>query len=586
MRRGIFFVIFIFFMGIFFMNVENVHAQNLESLVEIFISHGTSDTCQEITSENNKFIVTIYKKCFENDFKSVISNDGQEDNTQDQKDQHSQQNSSKQVSKAVEYLIGDIVISELVSSPVKGEKEWVELYNRSTQDINLAGWQLLEGSGNAVVLNGILAPGSYISFDRNSLNNKGDIVRLVSPEKKEIDSIFYGDWNGEQKPVALVTQSLIRKDILSVVSEFVVTDIITKDKENILSTPELNVFDDARTNTTKVGSMETEVSEIISISEVDEQKSIDDDDVIRNLEFQDDNLNTADEVLLPIVTEIPPAKSKIVGETVKPSINKKFRNVGLGDLRNLEEGVNVEVMGVVTVQPEVFGKGVLYIGDEASHDAVQVNYSRSSIPDVNVGDLIMIQGITGTRYKEFRIKLYDESSYKVISTHHQISPRLIDGGGVFSEAFEGQFVGFDGRLVEKDAKRFIFQVNQQEIVVHVLDSMFDHMKNYEIQALVHVNGIVRKTSTSYEVFPRSSSDITLVEDVHSKKQQDSHTVIGSINNNSKRGKPYLWLYGIVTCLVIFFFVRYYYQKVSQVFVDKFFVFKRIIQKKFRSRQEL
>ena len=53
-------------------------------------------------------------------------------------------------------LRGDVVINELVADPADGVKEWVELYNITSRQINLSGWTLEDGSKSVTVLSGIL----------------------------------------------------------------------------------------------------------------------------------------------------------------------------------------------------------------------------------------------------------------------------------------------------------------------------------------------------------------------------------------------------------------------------------------------
>lgn len=136
-----------------------------------------------------------------------------------------------------------ILISEIVSDPLTGEKEWVEIYNAGLAKIDLSGWRLVEGAGLITKLTGEILPGGYRAFDKSNLNNSGDIIILKNPAGEIVDQVVYGDWNdGNLSDNALAPTdpySLIRKN-LSVDTnvdsvDFVITKIPTKGLANIYS---------------------------------------------------------------------------------------------------------------------------------------------------------------------------------------------------------------------------------------------------------------------------------------------------------------------------------------------------------------
>jgi Lamin Tail Domain/CotH kinase protein len=103
-------------------------------------------------------------------------------------------------------LIRDIVINEIMYSPVtaSADDEYVELYNKGTTSVNLAGWKFVSGINYTFGTNVVLAPNSYLVVAKNvsrmitnysqlnldntfgdfkgSLRNKGDRVALAMPD--------------------------------------------------------------------------------------------------------------------------------------------------------------------------------------------------------------------------------------------------------------------------------------------------------------------------------------------------------------------------------------------------------------------
>ncbi len=108
----------------------------------------------------------------------------------------------------------DVILTEIFPdpSPQVGlpSAEYVEIYNRSTNPIDLAGWELSDGSSRAVFPAQIIRPGEYWIVTSSSwsylfssvgkttglvnfptLNNSSDNLVLETPEHKTIDSVSY-----------------------------------------------------------------------------------------------------------------------------------------------------------------------------------------------------------------------------------------------------------------------------------------------------------------------------------------------------------------------------------------------------------
>ena len=120
----------------------------------------------------------------------------------------------------------DIVITEIFPdfSPQIGlpDAEYIEIYNRSTNPVDLSGWKLSDGTSTAVFPSQMMLPqqywivtssssaaqfnsfGNVISTpDFPTLNNDGDVLTLKSPEGLTVDSVnysinYYGDSDKEE----------------------------------------------------------------------------------------------------------------------------------------------------------------------------------------------------------------------------------------------------------------------------------------------------------------------------------------------------------------------------------------------------
>ncbi len=91
----------------------------------------------------------------------------------------------------------DIFINEFLPWPANEAKEWVELFNAGSATVNIAGWQIDDAdnstSPQAIPANTDITPGEFlvITFNKNTLNNDGDKVRLLWPDDQVVHAVSY-----------------------------------------------------------------------------------------------------------------------------------------------------------------------------------------------------------------------------------------------------------------------------------------------------------------------------------------------------------------------------------------------------------
>ncbi len=114
----------------------------------------------------------------------------------------------------------DIVINEIMYAPSSGEPEWVEIFNRSSEEVNLNGWRFCDYSAERIITNDDIfiapsdflvltrdssllnfydVPSSIINFSLPALNNTGDATVIKDSLGLTIDSLIYSpDWGGDE----------------------------------------------------------------------------------------------------------------------------------------------------------------------------------------------------------------------------------------------------------------------------------------------------------------------------------------------------------------------------------------------------
>jgi len=89
-------------------------------------------------------------------------------------------------------IIGDIVINELMYDPISGNDadQYIELYNKGTNTVNLAGWQFTSGVTFTFPPNASIGPNGYVVIGKNT-------VELLSNYANLNASNTYGNFSGK-----------------------------------------------------------------------------------------------------------------------------------------------------------------------------------------------------------------------------------------------------------------------------------------------------------------------------------------------------------------------------------------------------
>lgn len=146
------------------------------------------------------------------------------------------------------FIAGDVVINEVMAAPTDDGGEWIELYNRSSLEIDIDGWKIEEGSERTTTLSGRLGTDGYRRFfiveDINgALNNDGDTIVLRDPSTQIINRVTYGAWGGDSAktaprpaPGASIARKRDGQDSGNPADDFSITAHPTKGTPNIVTT--------------------------------------------------------------------------------------------------------------------------------------------------------------------------------------------------------------------------------------------------------------------------------------------------------------------------------------------------------------
>ena len=165
---------------------------------------------------------------------------------------------------------GAIIINEMMPNPSADEtkNEWIELYNNSSESVDLTDWYLTDIKGSIhqyKIKNITIAPSDYIVFNRSetgiTLNNDQDGVRLYQPNDNLLfeSSVFSNgseDWSWARQADGIWSWTIKPTPTLLNVFDLPATETDTDDEKPVINKNPIKV---------KTGSFKKYEAKLISI---------------------------------------------------------------------------------------------------------------------------------------------------------------------------------------------------------------------------------------------------------------------------------------------------------------------------------
>ncbi len=349
----------------------------------------------------------------------------------------------------------DIIINEILPNPKGSDTaappggEWIELYNQSSQKINLAGWKLDDlissGSKSYTIDSEIfIEPNGYLVFyygqTKICLNNNGDEANLINPQGKIISACSYQEKSTEQTSLAR------GKD-----GQWYWSVEPTSGKENLITIAK-------------------------DFSEEDEE---------------DDNDENFDE------------SSEEESDDLKNS-KENPKETSISEVKNLAKGTWAKIRGIVSAPPKVLSDKVFYISSEES--GIQIYSSKGNFPEINSGDFVEIIGKTSEANKEKKINIYSANDIEILDADIPPEPKIIKTGEI-NEMLEGSLVKIEGQVSRSAGNVFYVNDGSGEIKIYIRSATGIKKPKTSKGAWVAIAGIVSETSTGYRILPRFQEDI-------------------------------------------------------------------------------
>lgn len=179
--------------------------------------------------------------------------------------------------------------------------------------------------------------------------------------------------------------------------------------------------------------------------------------------------------------------------------------------RSFDKGDRIRVQGIVSAKPGVLGSQYFYIaGVDASstvNTGMQVYMHKKQFPELQVGDMVEVQGEISESRGEMRLKARtsDDIQKKEYAGLLQTSKLEVVDIGV---PYEGQLISTSGEITDIKQSYMYLDDGTEEVKTYFKRGTGIHTKDLKVGDLVEVTGIVGKAKDGYQLLPRSMQDIT------------------------------------------------------------------------------
>ncbi len=413
-----------------------------------------------------------------------------------------------ETSESLSYESGVLIINELVSDPVEGEVEWVELYNTTDNSIDLTGWSVADATDRKTELKGTIGPNEYavVEEPKGKLNNGGDTVYLYDPAGDLIDSISYGT---EEVDKPNKGESLALSG-----SDWAVTSDITKSAAN-----EINYEEEQNQQDTENGTQNTE-DEAQSESSTTEtsESSTDQQDEHKDVQH-DQQASTGNDN--DVSTEPETHRVVAIAETPKTTSSSSSSSSKSNSSYSSASADEVVVSGIVTALPGTFGSQIAFI------EGAQLYFYYADWPMLKLGDVVTASGELSESRGEQRVKLSEMGDVQ-ITGHVDLNATSTSINGLDS-MLDGSLVTVRGEVIDMNDTKIVLRDSTGSVTI--VANTHEGMQWSSMSSELEITGVLRTVSGEQRVYPRTSQDVVQIQEEVNKEVSDEVPVAAAQSNN-------------------------------------------------------
>ncbi|MDP2630349.1 MAG: lamin tail domain-containing protein, partial [Candidatus Uhrbacteria bacterium] len=447
-----------------------------------------------------------------------------------------------------------VTISEILPNPSsqKPSDEFIELYNKGGESINLDGWTMNTSEGRAFVFKAkdaamlVLAPKTYFVATRAMTNlvlrnTGGDRVRLYPPDSDTPTStVSYRDnaplgmsyavksgslfeWTrtptpGEENSIVVENQEpdvVLDGEISGIAGEFMTFDASDSNDPDNDPLDYTWDFGDFGTGAGPIvnhtytapgtyvlllsvgdGAKRTVLTKHVTISTT----------ILASQVARSDNQESKQDKITE-KQNAPKTKKeskKIIRISKKSQAPVPSVGIALSGIRSLPSGSSVSVSGVVSAPPGILSEAYFYIAGSG----IQVWNADKKFPTLRRGDHITLSGKLKKNGEDLAIRIGDPSSIRIDSAGEDPTPHDI-GINDIGEQNEGWLVRVTGEVQKVQWPNIYIGNSTSSVRVYIARTTQMPRLTIEKGETITVQGIVSQTKTGFRILPRDINDISL-----------------------------------------------------------------------------
>ena len=201
--------------------------------------------------------------------------------------------------------------------------------------------------------------------------------------------------------------------------------------------------------------------------------------------------------------------------------------------------------------PGDFGAQYFYIGDGPM--GIQIYQNKKLFPELQIGDVVEVSGVTSASGEIKRVNVKNKTDIRVISHGTSTSTSAVIED--LNEEMLGGLIKITGEITEIKSNYMYVDDGTTELIVYFKQGAKIDKKKFKEGELVEIIGVLEKSKTDLQLWPRGREDIKVVgesEDLLNKTSGDN------VGGNSMLQTYLIVTAGGITVLVLGALVKKYW----------------------------
>ncbi|EKD32895.1 MAG: nucleic acid binding, OB-fold, tRNA/helicase-type [uncultured bacterium] len=211
--------------------------------------------------------------------------------------------------------------------------------------------------------------------------------------------------------------------------------------------------------------------------------------------------------------------------------------VDIGDIRHIPIGEKIITRGIVSVEPGIIGKQIMYIA--GTENGIQIYQYKGEFPETSIGDEIEVTGTISASRGETRIKIENADSMAVLGFAEEPEPFKVSIAEI-NEKNIGGLVEINGTITSAKTGKVRIETGGAGIDAIIKESAGITINSSDIGRQAIMRGIVSESNGVLRLIPRSEDDLEIIAETAAPAvNTDEHMASAKIEAQNSKSKTAL-----------------------------------------------